>query len=137
MADLFLGYHEGEALALSAASLQRHFACFGSSGSGKTVVSKVLIEELARNKIPVIAFDPQGDIASLALLETEEKLAPYKLPPHILQSYSENVEVYIWTPASTRGIPLSLNPFNFKVSKLSTLKRKSASSGMLLKTSPP
>jgi hypothetical protein len=114
MADLFLGYREGEALTLTTASLQRHFACFGSSGSGKTVLSKVLIEELARNQVPIIAFDPQGDIASLALTESEEKLKPYKLPPEIRQSYADNVEVYIWTPASTRGIPLSLNPFNFK-----------------------
>ena len=27
--------------------LKRHLACFGSSGSGKTVASKVIIEELA------------------------------------------------------------------------------------------
>ena len=30
---------------LSVKSMQRHFACFGSSGSGKTVASKVLVEE--------------------------------------------------------------------------------------------
>ena len=51
---------------LSIKSMQRHFACFGSSGSGKTVACKVLVEEFGRNRIPVIAFDPQGDIASLA-----------------------------------------------------------------------
>ena len=46
--------------------LQRHLGCFGSSGSGKTVASKVIIEELGMIGVPVIAFDPQGDIASLA-----------------------------------------------------------------------
>ena len=46
-------------------TLQRHLGSFGSSGSGKTVASKVLIEELAISGVPVIAFDPQGDIASL------------------------------------------------------------------------
>ena len=40
---------------------------FGSTGSGKTVLSKVVIEEAAVEGIPVIAFDPQGDIASLML----------------------------------------------------------------------
>ncbi len=33
--------------------------------------------------------------------------------PEIRKSYHETTEVLIWTPASTRGIPLSLNPFNF------------------------
>ncbi|HDT12311.1 MAG TPA: ATP-binding protein, partial [Candidatus Marinimicrobia bacterium] len=113
MTDLFLGYHEHSKLTLSATSLQRHFACFGSSGSGKTVVSKVLIEELARNGIPVIAFDPQGDIASLAQLGNEADLERFNDLPEIRKSYGETTEVLIWTPASTRGIPLSLNPFNF------------------------
>ena len=66
--ELQLGHTPDRNLTLSIKTLQRHFACFGSSGSGKTVASKVLIEELSRNGIPVIAFDPQGDIASLALL---------------------------------------------------------------------
>jgi hypothetical protein len=32
------------------------------------------MEELARQGIPIIAFDPQGDIASLALIETVAEL---------------------------------------------------------------
>jgi hypothetical protein len=39
----------------------------GSSGSGKTVFCKVLVEEAALRGVPVIAIDPQGDLASLAL----------------------------------------------------------------------
>ena len=58
---------DSKSLELKLETLQRHFGCFGSSGSGKTVASKVLIEELARYGVPVIAFDPQGDIASLAV----------------------------------------------------------------------
>ena len=62
---------------LSVKSMQRHFACFGSSGSGKTVASKVLVEEFARQNIPVIAFDPQGDIASLAANADFNSLTEY------------------------------------------------------------
>lgn len=65
--QLLMGTTSEGALSLSSRILQRHFGCFGSSGSGKTVASKVLIEELVRNGVPVIAFDPQGDIASLAI----------------------------------------------------------------------
>ena len=46
---------------------RRHLGTFGSTGSGKTVLSKVILEEAAMNGIPVIAFDVQGDIASLKL----------------------------------------------------------------------
>ena len=44
--------------------LRRHGGIFGSTGSGKTVLSKVILEEAALQGIPILAFDPQGDIAS-------------------------------------------------------------------------
>ncbi|HIG28056.1 MAG TPA: DUF87 domain-containing protein, partial [Verrucomicrobiales bacterium] len=47
-----LGSTQDSILELKLETLQRHFACFGSSGSGKTVASKVLLEELARNGVP-------------------------------------------------------------------------------------
>ena len=47
--------------------LRRHGGVFGSTGSGKTVLSKVVLEEAAMKGIPILAFDPQGDIASLML----------------------------------------------------------------------
>ncbi len=98
---------------LSSKTLQRHFSCFGSSGSGKTVASKVLIEELARNEIPVIAFDPQGDIASLVLLEDVEVIAERGTDVNIRNSFEENVEVVIWSPGSSKGLPISINPLQF------------------------
>jgi len=113
MINLQLGKTADGPLELSIKVLQRHFACFGSSGSGKTVACKVMIEELARNGIPIIAFDPQGDIASLAILEDEEKLKDKSLDPAIRHEMENNVEVVIWTPASSKGIPLSINPLQF------------------------
>ena len=62
-------------------TLQRHLGSFGSSGSGKTVASKVLIEELAISGVPVIAFDPQGDIASLAMPEDDSVLKEKRRRP--------------------------------------------------------
>ena len=56
-----------EKFEISVDLLRRHGGVFGSTGSGKTVLSKVIIEEAALEGIPVIAFDPQGDIASLML----------------------------------------------------------------------
>ncbi|MCK4973327.1 MAG: DUF853 family protein, partial [Candidatus Heimdallarchaeota archaeon] len=49
--------------------LSKHISVFGQSGSGKTVVCKILIEEAVRNNIPAIIIDPQGDISSLVIVE--------------------------------------------------------------------
>ena len=103
---------EGE-LGISVKTLQRHFACFGSSGSGKTVASKVMIEELAKAGIPIIAFDPQGDIASLALSASVDELKENGVDTNIQQMFQENVEVVIWTPGSSKGIPICINPLQF------------------------
>lgn len=111
--QIILGKGAQEPLGLSLKTLQRHFACFGSSGSGKTVASKVLIEELARKGIPIIAFDPQGDIASLALLEDADEVTNRGTDPSIQIDFANNVEVVIWTPGSSKGLPLCINPLQF------------------------
>ena len=48
-------------------TLLRHMMALGSSGSGKTVLSKVVVEEMTRLGLPAICIDPQGDLCSLAL----------------------------------------------------------------------
>jgi hypothetical protein len=110
---LILGTTSDGAITLSPKTLLRHFACFGSSGSGKTVASKVLMEELARNGIPVIAFDPQGDIASLAVTADRDAIKKSGTDPSIRDDYDEKVEVVVWTPGSSKGIPLCINPLQF------------------------
>ena len=110
---LILGTGESGDIKMSLKTLQRHFGCFGSSGSGKTVMSKVLVEELARNGIPVIAFDPQGDISSLALLADTDTLAKNGTDQAIRDDFAEKVEVVVWTPASSKGLPICINPLQF------------------------
>ena len=99
---------------LSIKSMQRHFACFGSSGSGKTVACKVLVEEFGRNRIPVIAFDPQGDIASLAANADYESLVEHGIDRELYNSFTDQTEVLIWTPGSSKGLPLCINPLQFE-----------------------
>ena len=45
----------------------------GSTGSGKTVAAKILIEEATISGIPSVIIDPQGDLARLALMGTENR----------------------------------------------------------------
>ena len=125
--QLILGKTDTSEVILRPKTLQRHFACFGSSGSGKTVASKVLIEELARNGVPVIAFDPQGDIASIGLSGDREAIQKEGTDTAILDDYNDNVEVIVWTPGSSKGIPLSINPLQFD-SKSSIVQWGSSSS---------
>lgn len=109
MSKLVIGKEEQSIIDLLI--MQRHMACFGASGSGKTVASKVIVEELVRQKVPVIAFDPQGDIASL--VNPEEFNPETETPEFIYKEYQENAEVLIWTPGSSKGIPLCINPLKF------------------------
>ena len=95
-------------------TLQRHLGSFGSSGSGKTVASKVLIEELAISGVPVIAFDPQGDIASLAMLEDDSVLKEKGVGLKKREAFLQNVEVLIWTPGIDKGLPICINPLQFE-----------------------
>jgi hypothetical protein len=118
---LILGSTKDKQLILKTNTLNRHFASFGSSGSGKTVLCKVLIEELSMAGIPVIAFDPQGDISSLAISGDQHELEMNGADLAIQNDFNENVEVVIWTPGSSKGIPLSINPFQFEgISNLNT-----------------
>lgn len=118
--SLKLGQGDNGDLEISIRTLQRHFGCFGSSGSGKTVMSKVLIEELARNGIPIIAFDPQGDISSLALLADKDNLEKNNGDQNIRDDFAEKVEVVVWTPASSKGMPICINPLQFENLDVST-----------------
>ena len=43
----------------------RHVGILGSSGSGKTVMAKAILEECAIADIPSIIIDVRGDLASL------------------------------------------------------------------------
>ena len=95
-------------------TLQRHLGSFGSSGSGKTVASKVLIEELAISGVPVIAFDPQGDIASLAMPEDDSVLKEKGVDLKKREAFLQNVEVLIWTPGIDKGLPICINPLQFE-----------------------
>lgn len=104
-------------LELKTKTLKRHFVVLGTSGSGKTVLSKCIIEEAVRENIPSIIIDPQGDIASLSLINDEE-VKKKSLKKEILEEYKKKAEVRIFTPASSKGIPLSLDPLKLPPKEL-------------------
>ena len=61
----------GARLELDPADLLTHGLIVGMTGSGKTGLAIVLVEEVLRQGVPVIAIDPKGDLANLLLLFDE------------------------------------------------------------------
>lgn len=123
---------------LNPKSLLRHVMALGSSGSGKTVFSKVIVEEMTRLGLPAICIDPQGDICSLAMaIESgdEKRLAERGVSLELAQAWREQVEVVIYTPASRRGVPICADPFNSDPTELPARERLhaiSAAASMLV-----
>lgn len=101
---------DGELVQLPIEAMRRHMLALGASGSGKTVLCKVMVEECIRKRMPVIAVDPQGDLASLALTEDPAVLERMGVDPVIAAEFRNRVEVKIWTPGATIGIPVSFTP---------------------------
>lgn len=101
---------DGDDVVLPLEALKRHAVALGASGSGKTVFCKVVVEEVVRHGLPVICVDPQGDLASLGLVGDPEKLVEMGIDPKVAHEYHSKVDVKIWTPGSTQGIPLSIAP---------------------------
>lgn len=91
-------------------SLKRHFAALGSSGSGKTVLVKAIMEECIRAGIPLLLIDLQGDLASLALNGDKKTVESKGVPGSYYDEINKKKQVAIWTPASSKGLTMSINP---------------------------
>jgi Helicase HerA, central domain len=71
----------GDRVELDPADLVTHGLIVGMTGSGKTGLAVVLIEEVLRSGIPVLAIDPKGDLGNLLLLFDD--FAPASFEPWI------------------------------------------------------
>ncbi|HZD13189.1 MAG TPA: ATP-binding protein, partial [Candidatus Binatus sp.] len=92
---------------------------FGATGSGKTVLSKSIVEAAALAGVPVLAIDPKGDIGTLAVhpgsSDSKSDLRQTGFDGSGLNTldvarFDRSVEVRIFTPRSGMGIPVSLSP---------------------------
>jgi hypothetical protein len=77
----------------------RHVVTLGASGSGKTVLGKVLIEEILLQGYSAILIDPQGDLCSLLLPDDDTG-----------KKINKESTIKIFTPNSTKGIKLTIDP---------------------------
>ena len=99
---------------LSHDKLLRHVGILGNTGSGKTVMAKIILEECALAGIPSIILDLQGDLARMALPTINDRLADSKRQ----KDWMKKTDVRIWTPLEDSGLPICVNPFNLPSSDL-------------------
>ena len=86
MAELFLGgrvdpaTHErtGDDIRIGTDSLTTHGVIVGMTGSGKTGLGVVLIEEVLRAGLPALLIDPKGDLTNLCLTFPELRPADFR-----------------------------------------------------------
>ncbi|AIF85572.1 putative ATPase [Candidatus Nitrososphaera evergladensis SR1] len=125
---------------IDVASLTKHAIILGATGSGKTVLSKVLVEEAALQGIPTFAIDPKGDIGNLAFksanfdfsrwsekeadaLKTDrveyakslqkayaDRMAEFAVRQDAQAEFAKTVTVRIFTPKSSAGLPVGISP---------------------------
>lgn len=91
---LKIGTDEDGDISIDPQALTKHLICLGMTGSGKTGLCIRLLEEAAKNHIPVMALDVKGDLTNIAL--DSAKLA------------KDRINVTLYTPGSTVGNSVNL-----------------------------
>jgi len=119
--------------------LLTHAIILGMTGSGKTILGKIIVEETALQGVPAILIDPKGDLASMKLVFPslknesfipwiearkgedkeqaasslsqlyEKRLAGFDIPHERLEEFIQRTRVVILTPRSSTGIPLAIS----------------------------
>jgi hypothetical protein len=102
---------------------ERHVSVLAKTGSGKSYLVGVLIEELIKHEIPVVIIDPHDEYSSLVhpnLDEDELRLMKrYRVKP---RGYAENVAVYSPDPKINRNsVQLSFNDANMDAQQIAEL----------------
>ena len=91
--------------------LRKHVAVFASSGSGKTVLLRRIIEEAALRGVSTIVLDPNNDLALLGDAWPAPPDGWWDGDPDRSDQYLADTDVVVWTPGRLKGNPLTLQPF--------------------------
>ncbi|WP_410870983.1 ATP-binding protein [Nocardia sp. A7] len=90
--------------------LRKHLVLFASSGSGKTVLLRRLVEEVALHGVSVIVLDVNNDLSRLGDAWQEVPSAWQPGDAEKAERYLAETDVVVWTPRRQVGRPLILNP---------------------------
>lgn len=119
-----------QAIDLDPGILLRHMLALGSSGSGKTVLSKAVVEEMIRKGIPAICVDPQGDLCSLGIDGKPDDLQKHNVDTSLAADYADRADVVVFTPAGEQGVPLIADPLQMELTHANSRERTQAITAM-------
>ncbi len=129
---MFLGRTpKGSDYHLDAAKLRTHGVIVGMTGSGKTGMALVALEELVRLGVPILAIDPKGDLGNLGLLFRDlapdqfapwtdgrdpevtaarwrDGLAGWGLGAEDVAALADKLDLTMYTPGSEAGVPIDV-----------------------------
>ena len=107
MPSIFIGKSDNQDFILNSSMMNRHGIITGSTGSGKTVTMKVLLEEFSKMGIPSFVADMKGDVKSLGLKGFENEKIIERLKLLNIDSFEfEAFPVEFWDIFQEKGIPL-------------------------------
>ena len=122
----------GEAVTINPDDLMTHGVIVGMTGSGKTGLGMVMLEEALSAGVPTLILDPKGDMGNLLLtfptLDAESfapwvptgsdaaevaatwatGLADWNLSAESVATLRSGHEMTVYTPGSTAGVPLNI-----------------------------
>lgn len=89
--------------------VSRHLAVLASTGAGKTVATRKLLEELMAKHYPILIFDPHGDYSGLHIAQ-KTKVTTYLPEVRLAEEDPDQVLAYI-AGMSTESITDAQEPF--------------------------
>lgn len=122
---------DGDPVDLDPEDFRTHGVVVGMTGSGKTGLCLVLLEEFVRAGIPIIAIDPKGDLGNLSLVFPEQRpedfapwadgqdpaelaerwnkgLAGFEIGAEELAELKRRLDLVLYTPGSEAGEPVDV-----------------------------
>ena len=95
--------------------VQKHISVIAKTGSGKSYIVGIIVEEMIKRKLPIIIIDPHGEYSSLMHPNIDEHdtrlMSKYKIRP---RGYPDAIRQYSLNPSINLGsIPIKLSNANF------------------------
>ncbi len=101
---------DGQPFSISLRTLRKHVLIVAGSGSGKTVLLKRLVEEVALQGVSSVVLDPNNDLSRMGLPWPQPPQSWTEQDARSADAYFEEAEVLVWTPRRSAGRPLRFDP---------------------------